>query len=200
MTPAPRGHDPRHATPEAPLALRPVLKFPDPRLREVSQPVGEITDALRELARDMSEVMYAEPGIGLAAPQVGESWRLIVVDTQWTEEGSERSPLILVNPVLSEAEGKITWKEGCLSVPDFEAEVERAERILLVAHDLEGAEVSIRAEGLQAVCFQHEVDHLDGKLFIDRISHLKRSRYVLRRRKQLRQEQEEGETAGAGST
>jgi peptide deformylase len=177
-----------------------VLKFPDPRLRELSQPVGEVTDALRELARDMCEVMYDEPGIGLAAPQVGELVRLIVVDTQWTEEGTEQSPLILVNPVLSEPEGRILWKEGCLSVPDFEAEVERAERVLLLARDLAGAEVSIRAEGLQAVCFQHEIDHLDGRLFIDRISHLKRSRYVLRRQKQLRREQEEGEAAGAGSS
>jgi peptide deformylase len=186
--------------PEAPLALRPVLKFPDPRLRELSQPVGVLTDALRELARDMCEVMYDEPGIGLAAPQVGELVRLIVVDTQWTQEGGEKSPLILVNPELSEAEGKILWKEGCLSVPDFEAEVERSERVLLRARDLDGKEVAIRAEGLQAVCFQHEIDHLDGRLFIDRISQLKRSRYVLKRKKQLRREQEEGgEAASAGS-
>jgi peptide deformylase len=176
-----------------------VLKFPDPRLREVSKPIDVVTDALRQLAQDMCEVMYDEPGIGLAAPQVGESVRLVVVDTEWNEEGGTKSPLILVNPVLSEPEGKIVWKEGCLSVPDFEAEIERAERVLLLARDLEGAEVAIRAEGLQAVCFQHEVDHLDGKLFIDRISHLKRSRYVLRRQKQLRREQEEGEAAGAGS-
>jgi peptide deformylase len=174
------------------LALRPVLKFPDPRLREVSKPIEKITDELRELAADMCEVMYDEPGIGLAAPQVGESVRLVVVDTQWNEEGAERNALILVNPVLSEHEGKVLWKEGCLSVPDLEAEVERAERVLLVATDLDGKELSVRAEGLQAVCFQHEIDHLDGKLFLDRISQLKRSRYVLRRRKQLRREQEEG--------
>jgi peptide deformylase len=174
------------------LALRPVLKFPDPRLREKSSPIETITDELRQLAADMCEVMYDEPGIGLAAPQVGECVRLIVVDTEWSEEGAERSPLILVNPVLSEPEGKVLWKEGCLSVPDLEAEVERAERILLRATDLEGAEVVIRAEGLQAVCFQHEVDHLEGTLFLDHISQLKRSRYILRRRKQLRREQEEG--------
>ena len=197
MRSRPRGLPPARTTFEAPVALRPVLKFPDARLREVSRPVTEVTDALRELAGDMCDVMYDEPGIGLAAPQVGESVRLIVVDTQWTEEGAERSPLILLNPELREAEGKITWKEGCLSVPDFEAEVERAERVLLVAQDLERAEVAIRAEGLQAVCFQHEIDHLDGKLFIDRISHLKRSRYVLKRQKQLRREQEEGEPAAA---
>jgi peptide deformylase len=103
-----------------------------------------------------------------------------------------------VNPELSEHEGVLTWTEGCLSVPDFQAEVERAERVRLRAHDLDGAEIDILAEGLQAVCFQHEVDHLDGTLFIDRISRLKRSRYVQRRKKQLRREQEEEEEAGSG--
>ncbi|MEM7409034.1 MAG: peptide deformylase [Myxococcota bacterium] len=173
------------------MALRPVLKFPDKRLRQVSQPIETITDELRELARDMCEVMYDEPGIGLAAPQVGEAVRLVVVDTEWTDEESERSPLILVNPELSEPEGKVLWNEGCLSVPDFEAEVERAEQILLRAQDLDGKELEIRAEGLQAVCFQHEIDHLDGVLFIDRISRLKRSRYVLKRKKQMKRDGEE---------
>jgi len=115
------------------------------------------------------------------------------VDTEWTDEGAERNPLVLVNPELSEHEGRILWKEGCLSVPDFEAEVERAERVLLRARDLDDKPVEIRAEGLQAVCFQHEVDHLDGILFIDRISRLKRSRYVTRRRKQLKREAEEAD-------
>ena len=124
-------------------------------------------------------MMYDEPGIGLAAPQVGEAVRLVVVDTEWTDEdGDERNPLILVNPEIAEHDGEVLWKEGCLSVPDFEAEVKRAERVLLRALDLDGKEVEIRAEGLQAVCFQHEVDHLDGVLFIDRISRLKRSLYV----------------------
>lgn len=174
------------------MALRPVLKFPDKRLRQVARPIEAVDDALRELARDMCDVMYDEPGIGLAAPQVGESVRLVVVDTEWTAEDAERNPLVLVNPVLSEHSGKIVWNEGCLSVPDFEAEVERAERVLLQARDLDGKEIAIRAEGLQAVCFQHEVDHLDGVLFIDHISRLKRSRYVLRRKKQLKREEEEG--------
>jgi len=117
---------------------------------------------------------------------VGVAIRLIVVDTEWTEDDAERNPLILLNPTLSEHEGKIGWTEGCLSVPDFEAEVERAERVLLLARDLDDKEVEIRAEGIQAVCFQHEVDHLDGILFIDRISRLKRSRYVAKRKKQLK--------------
>jgi peptide deformylase len=175
------------------MALRPVLQFPDRRLAERSREIARIDDAIRELARDMCEVMYDEPGIGLAAPQIGSPVRLIVVDTGWTAEGAEKNPLVLVNPELSEHEGSIVWKEGCLSVPEFEAEVERAERVLLRARDLDDKPVEIRAEGLQAVCFQHEVDHLDGILFIDRISRLKRSRYVARRRKQLKREAEEAE-------
>jgi peptide deformylase len=173
------------------MALREVLKFPDRRLRLVSQPVAEVTDAIRALAEEMCDVMYDEPGIGLAAPQVGEAIRLLVVDTEWTEEDAERNPLILVNPELSEHEGKVSWNEGCLSVPDFQAEVDRAERVRLRARDLDGNEIDIQAEGLQAVCFQHEVDHLNGVLFIDHISRLKRNRYELRRKKQLRREQEE---------
>ncbi len=175
------------------MALRPVLQFPDKRLLQRSAPIDTITDEIRELAADMCEIMYDEPGIGLAAPQVDARLRLIVVDTEWTEEDAERSPLILVNPELSEHDGKILWKEGCLSVPDLEAEVERAERVLMRAQDLDGKQVESRAEGLRAVCFQHEVDHLDGVLFIDRISRLKRSRYVLRRKKQLKREAEEAE-------
>jgi len=173
------------------MPLRPVLQFPDKRLRRVSRPIEAITDALRQLAHDMCDVMYDEPGIGLAAPQVGEDVRLIAVDTEWRAEDAEKNPLILVNPELSEHDGKIVWTEGCLSVPDFEAEVERAERVLLRARDLDGNELAIRAEGLQAVCFQHEVDHLDGVLFIDHISRLKRSRYVLKRKKQQKREAEE---------
>ncbi len=173
------------------MALREVLQFPDERLRGVAEPIDEITDEIRGLARDMCDVMYDEPGIGLAAPQLGSPVRLIVVDTEWNEEGGDKNPLILVNPEIVEASGTITWTEGCLSVPDFEAEVERAERVRLQARDLDGKEVEIEAEKLQAVCFQHEIDHLDGVLFIDRISRLKRNRYIERRKKQLRREQEE---------
>jgi len=173
------------------MALREVLQFPDKRLRQVSEPVGEITDELRELARDLCDVMYDEPGIGLAAPQVGEPVRLVVVDTEWTGEDAEKDPLVLVNPEILEREGKITWTEGCLSVPDFEADVERAARVRLVARDLDGRELDLWAEELRAVCFQHEIDHLDGILFIDRISRLKRNLYVQRRKKQLRRELEE---------
>ncbi len=176
------------------MALRDVLQFPDKRLRRVSKPIVEISDAIRTLAADMLEVMYDEPGIGLAAPQVGEAVRLVVVDTEWREENAERSPLVLVNPEIVASEGQLLWTEGCLSVPDFEAEVERFAKLRLQALDLDGRKLEIDAEDLQAVCFQHEIDHLDGVLFIDRISRLKRNLYVRKRRKQLRQEAAENES------
>jgi peptide deformylase len=180
------------------MALRPVLQFPDPRLRRVSKPIERVTDAIRTLAADMLEVMYDEPGIGLAAPQVGEAVRLVVMDTDWTEEGAERDPLVLVNPEILEREGTLTWLEGCLSVPDFQAEVERAARVRVRAFDLDGREGLHEAEGLRAVCFQHEIDHLDGKLFIDRISRLKRELYVQKRKRALRRgDEEEPEPADA---
>jgi len=173
------------------MALREVLKFPDKRLREVSTPIEKITDEIRELANDMAEVMYDEPGIGLAAPQVGQIIRLIVVDTEWTADDAEQNPLVLVNPEIVEHSGQITWTEGCLSVPDFEADVSRASHVKLRASNLEGEDLEIDASELQAVCFQHEVDHLDGVLFIDRISRLKRNLYTQRRKKRLRRELEE---------
>ncbi len=173
------------------MALLEVLQFPDARLKRVSDRIEEVTDQLRQLAQDMCEVMYDEPGIGLAAPQVGENVRLIVVDTDWTDEDQERSPIVMVNPEISEQEGSIVWNEGCLSVPDFTADVTRDERLRISGTDLEGEPVEVRAEGLQAVCFQHEVDHLDGILFIDRISRLKRGLYVKRRKKQLAVEETE---------
>jgi len=174
-----------------PMALREVLQFPDPRLKRVSEPIDEITDEIRTLARDMIEVMYDEPGIGLAAPQVGEAIRMFVIDTEWSEEGGERNPKVMINPEFVHKEGKITWEEGCLSVPDYTADVERAARVTLRAIDLDGKEVVEEAEGLRAVCLQHEYDHLDGVLFIDRISRLKRSLYVKKRKKQLALEAEE---------
>jgi peptide deformylase len=173
------------------MALRDVLKFPDKRLQEISTPIEKITDEIRELASDMLEVMYDEPGIGLAAPQVEETIRLVVIDTEWTADDAERRPLVLVNPEIVESSGKIVWTEGCLSVPDFEADVERASHVVLRASNLEGEDLEIAASELQAVCFQHEIDHLDGILFIDRISRLKRNLYTQRRKKQLRRELEE---------
>jgi peptide deformylase len=181
------------------MATREILQFPDPRLRRVSEPIETVTEAIRQLAADMLEIMYDEPGIGLAAPQVDEPIRLVVVDTDWTEPEAERNPLILVNPEILEREGKIVWQEGCLSVPDFQAEVERSARVKLRAWDLDAREVVYDAEELQAVCFQHEIDHLDGKLFIDRISRLKRELYVQKRKKALRREAEEGRDHASGA-
>ena len=173
------------------MALREVLSFPNPLLKRVSEPIDEVADEVRELARDMCEVMYDEPGIGLAAPQVGTAVRLIVVDTEWSEEGAQRNATVVVNPEITRAEGKIVWEEGCLSVPDFTADVERASEITLEGTDLDGKPILEEAEGVRAVCFQHEIDHLDGILFIDRISRLKRNLYVQKRKKQLRRELED---------
>jgi peptide deformylase len=173
------------------MPLRPVLQFPDPLLKRKSEAIEEIDDGIRTLASDLCDVMYDEPGIGLAAPQLGEAVRLVVVDTLWTEEEAERRPTVLVNPEIVEREGDLIWEEGCLSVPDYTAEVERSERVVVEYLDLEGKEQREDASGLRAVCFQHEIDHLDGLLFIDRISRLKRGLYVKRRKKQLKAEQEE---------
>ncbi len=134
------------------MALREVLQFPDKQLKQMSEPIGEITDEIRKLAQDMCDVMYDEPGVGLAAPQVGELIRLIVIDTEWTEDGNDKSALILVNPEIVERDGSITWAEGGLSVPDFTADVERAEHVKLRATNLECEAVEIDAHGLQAVC------------------------------------------------
>ena len=178
------------------MALREVLQYPDPRLKRMSEPIEKITDEIRELAQDMLEVMYDEPGIGLAAPQIGEGIRLIVLDTEWTDEDAERSPLVLVNPEIVERAGEVVWNEGCLSVPDFNADVTRATEVTVRGTDLEGNEYVEQADELRAVCFQHEIDHLDGILFIDRISRLKRNLYAKKRKKALRLEQEEAAPAG----
>jgi peptide deformylase len=167
-----------------------VLQFPDPRLKNVSTRIEAVGDELRGLAAAMIEVMYDEPGIGLAAPQVGHAIRLVVMDTEWSEEGNDQNPAVIVNPAIVNREGSILWEEGCLSVPDFSAEVERSEHIVVEYQNLDGEAVREEITGLRAVCFQHEIDHLDGVLFIDRISRLKRSLYVKRRKKQLRQEEE----------
>jgi peptide deformylase len=170
-----------------------VLQFPDPRLRDVATSLqeGDVDDALRELAENMLETMYDEPGIGLAATQVGVSKRLIVMDVGWSEEG-ERDPRVLLNPEIVRAEGRtVSEDEGCLSVPDFKADVHRHERVIVRARSVDWKELEFDATGLESFCFQHEIDHLDGKLFIDHISRLKRDLYVRRRKKQLRLEARE---------
>ena len=172
------------------MALREIVKFPDSRLKQVAKPIIEVDEALRELARDMIDVMYDEPGIGLAAPQVGASIRMFVIDTEWSDDDVGKNPTVVLNPEISDRDGKITWEEGCLSVPDFTANVDRDAQITLRGSDLDGNPIEETVEGLRAVCIQHEVDHLDGILFIDRISRLKRSLYVKKRKKQLLEEQD----------
>ena len=175
-----------------------VLQFPDVRLRVKAAPVAqhEIDDALRKLALDMAATMYDEPGIGLAATQVAVAKRLIVMDLDWSEDG-ERKPRILLNPEIRLSEGlAVSEQEGCLSVPDFKSDVERHARVVVRARTLDWEELEFEATELESFCFQHEIDHLDGVLFIDRVSKLKRDLYVRRRKKQLRREQEEREPAG----
>ncbi len=161
-----------------------ILKYPNPILTKVSEPVAEITEQTRELAEGMLTAMYKAEGIGLAAPQVGHSIRLIVVDV--SEEHD--SPMVLVNPKLTpvEDEGLLEGEEGCLSVHDYRAKVKRFTKVHLEATDLDNKPVSMEADGVLSICLQHEVDHLDGKLFIDRISRLKRTLYDGKVKKWLR--------------
>lgn len=155
------------------MALLPILEFPDPRLRTVAKPVSEVTDEIRQLAKDMLETMYAAPGIGLAASQVDRHIRLLVLDV--SEDQSK--PQVFINPTFEpiSAETK-AYDEGCLSIPGFYESVERPDLIRVNALDLQGQPQTIEADGLLSVCIQHEIDHLDGKLFVDYISALKRNR------------------------
>ncbi|HEV7489992.1 MAG TPA: peptide deformylase [Rhodanobacteraceae bacterium] len=147
-----------------------ILEFPDKRLRTRAAPVKVFDAALRQLAADMLETMYAAPGIGLAATQVNVHRQLLVLDV--SEENNQ--PMILVNPRITASEGSQTYQEGCLSVPGIFADVERADRIHVQAQDIDGNPLSFDADGLLAVCIQHEMDHLIGKLFVDYLSPLKR--------------------------
>ena len=153
--------------------LRKVRTYPDPVLAAKAAPVTEITDEIRTLAADMIETMYADKGIGLAAPQVGESIRLITVDLSGPDKRED--PHVFVNPVLTNLEGEVESEEGCLSVVGYRTTVTRAERLHLSATDLDGNPVEMDADDLMAICLQHECDHLEGTLFIDRISRLKRT-------------------------
>ena len=175
------------------MALLDILHFPDPRLRIRARPVSAVTDVHRILIRDMLETMYAAPGIGLAAIQVGVAERVIVVDV--SEHGDE--PRAYINPEILSAGGKERMQEGCLSVPGVFEEVERAERIRFRALDQYGKVVEFDADGLLAVCIQHEIDHLDGRLFVDYLSELKRKRI---RKRLEKEEQENRERASRASS
>ena len=154
------------------MAILNILHFPDPRLRNKALPVEKVDDEIRQLAHDMLETMYEAPGIGLAATQVNVPKRVIVIDI--SDDKSE--PLILVNPELLKTEGEREFQEGCLSVPEAYEMVTRADTIRFKALDLKGQPFEMAAEGLLATCVQHEIDHLDGKLFVDYLSNLKRDR------------------------
>lgn len=152
------------------MAQLPILRFPDPRLRTVAKPVSQIDDALQTLIDDLFETMYGEPGIGLAATQVDQHLRLIVMDV--SEDRSRRK--VLINPEIVASRGVQHCKEGCLSVPTVFVEIQRAEEVTVRALDREGKPYEFSARGLEAVCVQHEMDHLDGKVFLDYLTPLKR--------------------------
>jgi len=176
------------------MALLPILKYPDPLLREPAQSVGQINARIATLLENLAETMYAAPGVGLAATQVGVPERILVLDVHGSDEAPGKRLMKLINPEIAEREGEIVWEEGCLSVPDLTAPVKRARRILVRAWTTEEKPIEIEAEELLAVALQHEIDHLDGRLFLDHLSRLKRDFYRARQRKLERQGRK-----GAGS-
>jgi len=171
------------------MAQLPILEYPDPRLRIRAEPVTKFDAELTQLVADMLETMYQAPGIGLAATQVDVHRRLLVADV--SEERNE--PICLVNPEILLAEGKVSYEEGCLSVPDVFEAVERAERIKVRAFNEHGEPFEMDADGLLAICIQHEMDHLEGKLFVDYLSSLKRNRLKKKVLKKAKREAVDGE-------
>jgi len=169
------------------MATLPILKYPDPILKKKSRPVLKIDPAIRQLVQDMAETMYAAPGVGLAAPQVGCSLRLAVVDISPADQ--PKNLVVLINPEVIAAEGECSWEEGCLSIPEYTQEVKRKKSIVVRYQDLQGENREIVGEdNLLSIALQHEIDHLDGILFIDRISRLKRGLF----RKKVQKESKEG--------
>ena len=166
------------------MAKLKILEFPDPRLRTKATPVTEVDDQLRNLVADMFETMYDAPGIGLAATQVDVHKRLLVVDISADRD----QPHVLINPEILEKDGVTVTDEGCLSVPGYFEEVERAEHIKVRFLNTDGDEIEMEATGLLAVCIQHEIDHLDGKLFVDYLSEAKRTRIRKKLVKEKRQQ------------
>ena len=169
------------------MATLPILKYPNPILKKKSRPVLKIDPAIHQLVQDMAETMYAAPGVGLAAPQVGCSLRLAVVDI--TPADQPKNLMVLINPEVIAAEGECSWEEGCLSIPEYTQEVKRKKRIVVRYQDLQGEKREIVGDdNLLSIALQHEIDHLEGVLFIDRISRLKRELF----RKKLQKESKEG--------
>lgn len=165
------------------MAIREIRLYPDLVLRKRAIPVEEVDEEIRRLIDDMAETMYAAPGVGLAAPQIGVLFRVIVVDPASKQHGSQL--VSVVNPEIVWWDGSIIQEEGCLSIPDMTVEMERKERIQLTGLDRDGEEVDLQAEGLLAVSLQHEIEHLEGRLIVDSISRLKRDIYRRKMRKAL---------------
>ena len=174
------------------MAILPIVEIPDPRLRQISQPVEQVDDELRKLTYDMLDTMYAAPGIGLAAIQVGVAKRVLVIDLQEPEEeGGDpvRKPLVFINPeILQESETFKGYNEGCLSVPEMYADVDRPDTIVARWLDRDGVSHEERIDGMLAVVLQHEMDHLNGVLFIDHLSRLKRE-MLLKKLSKIRRDQ-----------
>ncbi|WP_437300843.1 peptide deformylase [Sorangium sp. So ce327] len=164
------------------MAIRTILHYPDPRLRQKAQPVGDITPEITKLIDDMAETMYAAPGVGLAATQIGEPHRVFLVDIAADNEPSNL--LVFINPEIVRQEGQLTGPEGCLSFPGISEDIKRAERVTVRARGRDGATFEIAADGLLAVAIQHELDHLDGVLMIDRMGTLKKR--IVQRKMQKR--------------
>lgn len=164
------------------MSVLKILTYPDPVLKKKAKPVEIIDEKIKKLAEDMIETMYAAPGIGLAAPQIGESLRVITVDV--TRKGEDL--IVLINPEIILGEGECTEEEGCLSVPDLKEIVQRKEKVLVKGLDIQGRKIQIPAEGLLAIAFQHEIDHLDGILIIDRVSRLKRDIFKKKLKKKFK--------------
>lgn len=167
------------------MALLKILKYPEAVLKERAKAVENIDARLVTLLDSMAQTMYAAPGVGLAAPQIGESSRMIVLDTDHDNPGKHL--LKLINPEIVESHGSIIWEEGCLSVVDFTAEVKRAKQVLVRAWTPDQKEIQIEADDLLAVALQHEIDHLEGRLFIDRISRIKRELYKRKLKKMIKE-------------
>ena len=161
------------------MAILSILQYPDPRLKKVASPVERVDDDIRALVRDMAETMYAAPGVGLAATQVDVHKQIIVIDISPTRNQLN----VFINPQIVESEGISDLEEGCLSVPGIYDKVPRANRIRVRALDLQGQPFELEADGMQAVCIQHEMDHLKGKVFVEYLSRLKRDRILARMRK-----------------
>ena len=167
------------------MTIKPLVIIPDSKLRLVSEPVKEITSEIRRLADDMLETMYDAPGVGLAAIQIGVPVRMVTMDVSKTED--ERQPMVLINPeILWASEEKRVYEEGCLSIPEYYEEVERPDRVRFRYMDLNGQTIEQDADGLLATCVQHEIDHLNGVLFIDYLSKLKRDRVMTKFKKAAR--------------